>query len=69
MSKKRKVVKMIGCILLISGVFLLIGTAGSSDLYMISFKDIVIKSVIGIIISTIGYFVIKVATGGGVVND
>lgn len=69
MSKKRKVVKVIGGVMFTSGLLLLIGTAGSSDLGTMSFGDILIQSGLGLLLLGVGYFVIKLATGGGVYND
>lgn len=69
MSKKRKVVKTIGGISLISGIFVLIGTAGSSDLGRISASDVITQLGIGVVLLAVGCFVINLATGGGVFND
>lgn len=69
MSKKRKVAKAIGGILLTSGLFVLIGSAGSSDLGRITLTEILIHNGIGVLLLAVGYFVIKLATGGGVFDD
>lgn len=69
MDKKRKAVETLGVAMLFGGLIIIIGTAGGSDLELLSFKDIFIRSSIGVALMGVGYFMAKLATGGGLYND
>ncbi len=56
----RDFLKLVSLLLVFGGVVVILGTAGASDLGTISLNEIMIRGIIGVGLSLVGYFGLKI---------
>lgn len=59
----RKIISKISCLIMFIGFYVLVGTAGASDLDLIGMSDIISRGLIGIVLMLTGFIGVKI--GGG----
>ena len=56
----RDFLKLVSLLLVVGGVVLILGTAGASDLGQIGFDEMIIRGIIGIGLTLVGYCGLKI---------